>query len=235
MLEAITKRLSEQVENEELTVEGYSFFMPSIELTNAIIEHNQRLVAEASERNFPAGYQSNQSAPQIEDSSLFGRIESVLLRARGVPDRRRQTRMGQLLVSERLYHYLSSLAETPLANQGGDFPIWEYLPSGMATMLGLSAYREMPADASQSVEIRESLEQLTGEFRDWLVKEHGIFVTPWFSISLTENDTLILELDDSPQGCSTVEDAGAYPVAIEIDTADSEVAAGARVYGASTP
>jgi hypothetical protein len=236
MSQATTQKLSERVENEKLTF-GYEFFMPSNELTNAIIEQNQRLVAKAREGNLSPGSQSNQNVSQVEDGSLLGRMESELLRSQGMPDPRRQTRTGQLLISERLYHYLSSLAETPLANEGGEFPIWEYVPSGMATMLGLSAYREMPADARQAVEIRELLEQLTLEFRAWLVKEHGSFVTPWFEIELTEDDALILESEQlTPDYQKTPGEASLYRSIVSEDDAAAEMEAAAddKMYGATT-
>lgn len=186
----------------EVSPKGFRFFMPSTELTKAIIDQNQQLVAEYVERNFPPGYQSNQTESEDQDGSLLGRLGLETLRSESTVDTERQTRKGKQLISERLYHYLSSLAETPRALAGGEFPIWEYLPDGMATMLGLSAYRDMQQDSARAMEIRQLLEGITGEFRNWLLEEqHGRFVTPWIEIDL-RNDALRL---------AVIEDSDAFP------------------------
>ncbi len=179
------------LENRVRVAEGpkqFRFFMPSTELTKAIVEQNQRLVAESVERNFPVAYQSSE-AESDEDESLLARVESDVLRSRNTVDPDQEMRKVKRLISAKLYHYLSSLAETPRALRGGDFPIWEYLPQGAATMLGLSGH-----EAAQDGEIGVLMEALTREFRNWLLtEEYGRFVTPWIEIKLHENDSLQLQ------------------------------------------
>jgi hypothetical protein len=196
--------------HEDASVNGFRFFMPSAELTKAVMKQNQQLVSEYVERNFPPGYQSTETESENEDGSLLGRLELEKLATPSTVDHERQTLMGKRLISERLYHYLSSLAETPRALEGADFPLWEYLPDGMATMLGLSAYRDMPRDSARAMEIRQLLERITLEFRNWLLEEqHGIFVTPWIEIGLSEGDDLRLTaLEEEPQ--LVAESFGAY-------------------------
>ncbi|MEP6637090.1 MAG: hypothetical protein ABJB97_10225 [Acidobacteriota bacterium] len=162
--------------------------MPSTELTKAIVEQNQRLVAESVERNFPVAYQSSETESD-EDESLLARIEADVLRSRNMVEPDQEMRKVKRLISAKLYHYLSSLAETPRALRGGDFPIWEYLPQGAATMLGLSGQESAPEG-----EISRLMEGLTREFRNWLLtEEYGRFVTPWIEIKLHENDSLQLQ------------------------------------------
>lgn len=178
--------------------EGFRFFMPSTRLAKAIMQQNQQLVSEYVERNFPPGYQANDT--EAQDGSLLGRLGLEMLRSPNAIDQERQIKMGKRLISERLYHYLSSLAETPRALGGRTFPLWEYLPDGMATMLGLSAYRTMPQDSLRTIEIRQLLEGVTTEFRNWLVeKQNGSFVTPWIEIAISGDDDLRLAVIEESQ------------------------------------
>ena len=202
----------EVAENERASLKGFRFFMPSTELTNAIMEENQRLVSDYVETNFPPEHQISEIDSQTEDGS---RLESERPRFPSTVDPERQTVIGKRLISERLYHYLSSLAESPWARAGHDFPIAEYIPDGMATMLGLSAHRDMPRDSERAMEISQMLEEVTQEFRNWLLEEeHGSFVTPWIKIDLSDNAlrlTLIEESEDSSQSTeATVADGWAF-------------------------
>jgi hypothetical protein len=169
--------------------EGFRFFMPTTELTGAILVQNQRLVLDNIFENYPVGPEID---ADIEDESLTTQLEVEAVVSSADVDHQRQILSCQRLVAERLYHYLSSLAESPWARNGQDFPISEYVPEGMATMLGFSAYFELPSDANRAKEIRHLLDKLTDEFRDWLIRENGEFVTPWIEIHLQSNDTLRL-------------------------------------------
>ena len=189
MQEVATAMAEGTGENAATAFEGFEFFMPSPELTASILEQNQRLVLENIRENYPP-------APEIDADSEAESL-TALLEVEGVvssaeADHRQQLLSCQRLVAERLYHYLSSLAESPWARDGQDFPIAEYIPEGMATMLGLSAYFEIPGDSDHAKEIRQVLDQLTDEFRDWLRRENGEFVTPWIEVHLHSNDALRL-------------------------------------------
>jgi hypothetical protein len=168
----------------------FRFFMPTAELTKAIIKQNQRLFYDYVQRNFPAG--DEEGRDDDEGLSLLGRMLPRRLRSKTSVDSDRQIESGQQLISERLYNYLSSLSESPWAKEGNTFPLREYVPDGMANMLGLSAYRDLQQDSPQAVEILRLLGALTDEFRDWLVTERGSFVTPWLEIHLNEDDELRL-------------------------------------------
>jgi hypothetical protein len=176
---------------ENATQHSFRFFMPSAELTKAIIAQNQRLLSGYVQRNFPV----NEEEGQVDDEglSLIARMLPRRLRAKASANSDRQIEHGQRLISERLYHYLSSLSESPWAKEGNTFPLREYVPDGMANMLGLSAYRNMPPDSPEAREITRLLSALTDEFRDWLsAKEHSSFVTPWLEIHLNEHEEIRL-------------------------------------------
>jgi hypothetical protein len=174
--------------NEANASEGFKFFVPTTELTVAILEENQRLVLE----NMRENYDGLEIDADIEDESLTASLEAEEAVPSGEVDHQRKIQSCQRLVAERLYHYLSSLAESPWARDGQDFPIAEYIPEGMATMLGLSAYFELPNDSDQAKNTRHLLDRLTDEFRDWLRGENGEFVTPWIEVHLHGNDALRL-------------------------------------------
>jgi predicted RNA-binding protein with RPS1 domain len=173
---AVPKR--EVAEEREVSLKEFKFFMPSSDLANAIMEENQHLVSEYVERNYPPGYLESETESQTEEGG-------------------RETRMAKRLISERLFHYLSSLAETPRAVDGNDFPLWDYLSDGMATMLGLSAYRDMPSESPRAKGIRRLVDRITFEFREWLRDEQrGAFVTPWIEIHLADDALRFVAIED---------------------------------------
>lgn len=170
---------------------SFRFFMPSPELTEAIIAQNRRLLSDYVQRNFPI----TEEEGRVDDEglSLIARMLPRRVRARASASGERSLEHGQRLISERLYHYLSSLSESPWAKEGNTFPLREYIPDGMANILGLSAYRNMPPDSLEAREIPRLLSALTDEFRDWLsALEHSSFVTPWLEIYLDEHEELRL-------------------------------------------
>ena len=120
------------------TAKTFDFFLPSPELAEAIVQQNQALVYEYAKRTTP----EIDIEGETEDRSLLGGL------FRGSRPNRigetRSTQTAQHVIAERLYHYLSSLSETPWALAGGEFPIAEYVTDGMGTMLGLSVYRKEP-------------------------------------------------------------------------------------------
>jgi hypothetical protein len=76
--------------------------------------------------------------------------------------------------------------------EGGSFPVSEYLPRGMITMLGFSSLRKQP-DSQRAVKVWRLVERLTEEFVDWLANDqNGAFVTPWLEIHLTMDGALRL-------------------------------------------
>jgi hypothetical protein len=73
------------------------------------------------------------------------------------------------------------MTESPHARDGGRFPLWEVIPGGMSTMLGLSPESNL-------------IKSLTKEFRDWLRdKQHGRYKGPWWEVLLDDDDTLVLK------------------------------------------
>ncbi len=170
---------------------GFRFFTPTTELAGAILKQNQRLVLDNILEEYPVGPEID---ADIEDESLTAPVEVEGVVYSADLDPQRQILSCQRLVAERLYHYLSSLAESPWAREGQDFPIAEYIPEGMATMLGLSAYFELPGHSDEAKKIRHLMDNLTDEFRDWLRLENGEFVTPWIEIHLQRNDALRLRV-----------------------------------------
>jgi len=171
------------------TSKTFEFFVPSPELAEAIVKQNQALVREYAKRTTP-----EIDIGETEDRSLLGGLLRGLQPHRISEAHTRSTQTAQHVIAERLYHYLSSLSETPWALAGGEFPIGEYVTDGMGTMLGLSVYRKEP-DSPRGEEIRQLLERLTGEFQHWLVTEqHGTFVTPWLEMHLDASGELRLNL-----------------------------------------
>ena len=164
----------------------FVFFQPSTELTDEIIKQNQALVKDYNTRTGPEA-----GAERDEDEPALGRF--------GLGSQRQVRQvlpspieMGQQLITEKIYNYLSSLSETPWAMEGGSFPVSEYLPRGMITMLGFSSLRKQP-DSQRAVKVWRLVERLTEEFVDWLANEqNGAFVTPWLEIHLTMDGALRL-------------------------------------------
>lgn len=201
------------IEDAEVLPSAYRFFMPKPDLTAAIIEQNHQLV-EQVQMDFSSGYttelepEGGESLVESErgtDPRDLERPDSYLLKSLqnlGIdqpsgegptpPDHDRQIHATQREIAERLYNYLYSLAESPWAREDPDFIISECIPRGMATMLGLSVDPDVSTDSSQVIQIRNILNSLTEEFRDWLVKENGEFITPWFQISLQAPDVMRL-------------------------------------------
>jgi hypothetical protein len=174
----------------ENTANSFEFFLPSPELAEALVAQNQALVSDyARMMNLETEMQE-----EAEDRSLLGGLVSGLRPNRARESQSRSTEMARRVIAERLYHYVSSLSETPFALAGGEFPVHEYIADGMGTMLGLSAYRKQP-DSARSREIRQLLERLTSEFQDWLIdKQKGKFVTPWLEMHLDARGQLRLLL-----------------------------------------
>jgi len=187
--------------------DSFVFFMPSADLTIEIIRQNQSLVRDYAARTVP-GISSESS----DDEPLLGRFGLGYLRTRSVSGKP-SIESGQRLIAERLYHYLSSLSESPWARDGGSFPVSEYVTDGMITMLGFSSLRRHP-DSSRALEVRQLFETLTEEFVDWLANEqNGAFVTPWIEMHLTTKGELSLiaisedELEDSGDKMESIDEA----------------------------
>ena len=177
----------------------FVFFKPSAELTKEIIKQNQALVKDYTARTAP----EEQTETDYYEPHL-GRFGLGHLR----PMRQTLTspvEVGQQVIAERMYNYLSSLSESPWAMDGGSFPVSEYLPSGMITMLGFSSLRKQ-ANSARAKNVWRLVELLTEEFVDWLANEqNGAVVTPWLEMHLTTEGELLLiaipenEVDDSTE------------------------------------
>lgn len=177
----------------------FVFFKPSAELTAKIIKQNQALVKEYTARTAPE--ESTESENYEPD---FDRFDPGPRRP-GRQASRSPVEVGQQVIVERLYNYLSSLSESQWALDRGSFPIDEYLPNGMLTMLGFSSLRKQP-ESQLATEVGYLMEQLTEEFVNWLANEqNGAFVTPWLEMHLTTHGELLLiaipedEVDDSTE------------------------------------
>jgi Txe/YoeB family toxin of Txe-Axe toxin-antitoxin module len=178
------------------THKEFHFFKPKELLTKAIAEQNQRLLSESLQRVSPEEELSREAfegdEPEHEPlmESYFGKLSRRVRRN----SEEQQVKQLQRLMGERLYHYLATLAESPYAREGGRFDIWEYIPSGMANLLGLAAAFDNPVPESERiVYTRHLLGKFTEEFRDWLVEEHKSYVCAWGEISLDEQDRLMLQ------------------------------------------
>jgi len=196
----------------------FVFFKPSTELAREIISQNQALVKEYTAKTLP-----QDSAETNGDESIFGRFGLGYPRATK-PALKSPDETGQELIAERLYHYLTSLAESPWSIEGGSFPVSEYLPNGMITMLGFSSLRRQPKSV-RALDVWQLVERLTEEFLNWLANEqNGAFVTPWLEMHLTAEGELRLiaipetELEDSssqenePRAAAAAKIAGAYGI-----------------------
>lgn len=180
----------------EVTSKEHFFFRPSEPLTRAIAEQNQRLVAESVQRISPAdelreeAFEGDESEREPIATAYPGREPR---RARYAPEEQ-QTSQLQRLMGDRLYHFLATLAESPYAREGGKFSMREYIPRGMANVLGLSAaFISHQPEPEQAIHTRHLLEDFTGEFRYWLVQQHRLYVCAWGEIHLDEEDRLMLQ------------------------------------------
>ncbi len=181
----------------DATHKEFHFFKPKELLTKAIAEQNQRLLLESLQRVSPEEELSREAfegdEPEHESlmESYFGRFSRRVRRN----SEEQQVRQLQRLMGERLYHYLATLAESPYARGGGKFDIREYIPQGMASLLGLAAAFDSHEPQSEHVMYtRHLLEKFTDEFRDWLVGEQQRFyVCAWGEIYLDEDDKLMLQ------------------------------------------
>lgn len=188
----------------------FVFFKPSSELTDEIIKQNQALVKEYAARTAPedvAEFEEDEAGP-----GRFGLSYQPPL-SRTV---RSPVETGQQVITERIYHYLSSLSESPWAAEGGSFVVSEYLPKGLITMLGFSSIRKQP-ESQRAHTIERLVERLTEEFVDWLAnQQNGAFVTPWLEIHLTTQGEL--RLIAIPE--TEVEDATMFATAATASSGD---------------
>jgi hypothetical protein len=181
----------------DVSSKEFLFFRPTEPLTKALVEQNQRLVAESLHRVSPAdelrqtGFGDDESEGESVVSSFPRKVSRRTQRDTEEP----QTKRLQRLIGERLYHYLATLAESPYAREGGRFDIWEYIPQGVANTLGLAAaFTGHQPKSEQAMYSRHLLEKLTVEFRDWLVERHRSYVCAWGEIHLDEKDRLMLQM-----------------------------------------
>lgn len=194
----------------------FVFFKPSTELAEEIIKQNQALVKEYAARTAP-----EETAEYDEDESSLGQFGLNYQRpvSRSV---RSPIETGQQVITERIYHYLSSLSESPWAMEGGSFAVSEYLSKGLITMLGFSSIRKQP-DSQRTATIERLVERLTEEFVDWLAnQQNGAFVTPWLEIHLSNEGEL--RLISIPE--TEVEDESTMQIANEASASSGEVATG---------
>ena len=194
----------------------FVFFKPSAELTEEIIKQNQALVKEYAARTAP-----EETAEFEGDESGFGQFG--LSHQRPVNRTvRSSVETAQQVITERTYHYLSSLSESPWAMEGGTFAVSEYLPKGLITMLGFSSIRKQP-ESQRAIVVEGLIEQLTEEFVNWLAnQQNGAFVTPWLEIHLTTEGELRLIAIPETQ----VEEDSAMQVANEASASVGAIATG---------
>jgi hypothetical protein len=168
------------INNIDEFIDNCLFFQPSPELTIAIVGRNQMALSEPLHSSWDEEEVDLEADEDIDD---FRASESVDLteQARSViPHEDTQEPEYPRIIGERLYHFLASLSESPHARNGGVFPLWEVIPGGMATALGL------PRGSSL-------LKSLTEEFRAWLRGEwQGRYKGPWWQVVLDDNDNLVL-------------------------------------------
>lgn len=209
---------------------SFVFFKPSPKLADEILKQNQALVKEYAARTAPEEVEEGDDEPDI------GRFGFSYKR----PVRQTLTspvEMGQQLITEKIYNYLSSLSESSWAMEGGSFPVSEYLPRGMITMLGFSSLRKQP-DSQRAVGVWQLVERLTEEFVDWLANEqNGAFVTPWLEIHLTTDGELrLIAIPESEVEDGTIQEIDEAAMFQEIDEAAMSATEGtAHVYGAHQP
>src|SRR5204863_5577130 len=118
----------------------FLFFWPTEPLAIALAEQNRRLVAESLQRVSPADELGQEASEddELERDSMAASAPGREARHAGRASAEQQTRRLQRLMGERLYHFLATLAESPYAQEGGKFSIWEFIPQGMANMLELA-------------------------------------------------------------------------------------------------
>jgi hypothetical protein len=181
----------------DVTLKEFLFFKPSEPLTSAIAAQNQRLGLESLQRVSPEEELSREAFEDDEserESLMTAYLRRFSRRGRRESEEQQVKRL-QWLMGERLYHYLATLAESPYAREGGRFYIWDYIPQGMATMLGLAAaFDNHVPDSEQVMYTRHLLKKFTEEFRDWLVEEQrGSYVCAWGEIYLDGPDRFMLQ------------------------------------------
>jgi hypothetical protein len=169
------------MDNIDNLVEEKLFFRPSPELARAIVEQNQMLVSQSFQSNLDDEELDLEEDEGLEDPGTEVDSPLMLQETSAPPERYSGAYEYERVIGERLYHFLASMSESPYAREGGRFPLWEVIPGGMSTMLGVP---------------RESnlIYSLTEEFRNWLRNEHqGTYKGPWWQILLDDDDTLVLK------------------------------------------
>lgn len=167
--------------NIENFIEQKQFFKPTPTLARAIVRNNQMLVSQPlqtpwddEELDLEEDEGLDDSTTDIDSTMTFSQSPAAIERDSGEYE-------SQRIISERLYHFLASMTESPYARDGGRFPLWEVIPGGMSTMLG------MPPDSNL-------MRALVEEFRKWLRDEQrGRYKGPWWEVVLDDDEALVLK------------------------------------------
>jgi hypothetical protein len=169
------------IDNIDNLIEEKLFFRPSRELARVIVGQNQGLVSQSLQNNWDDEELDLEEDEEGDDPSSRDGSPLMFQETSVSPERDSGEYEYQRVIGERLYHFLASMSESPYAREGGRFPLWEVIPGGMSTMLGVP---------------RESnlLHSLTEEFRDWLRGEQqGRYTGPWWQVLLDDDDALVLK------------------------------------------
>lgn len=179
----------------ENVIEQSLFFRPSFTLARAIVAQNQMLASQ------PLHTEWDHAELDLEENE---EIEELRMALDSPPQREPGSDDYQRIIAERLYHFLASLTETPYAREGGRIPLWEVIPGGMATNLGLPRESDL-------------VHSLAEEFRLWLRRDcQGSYAGPWWHVSLDDDDQLVLKETASKQDflqTLTKKRGGAYAAA----------------------
>jgi hypothetical protein len=162
-------------------IEKKLFFRPSATLAQAIVGLNQTFVSQFLQSDWDNEELDLEEDEDVDDPSAAFDSSLMVQATTAATGRDRVEDEYQRVIGDRLYHFLASMTESPYAREGGRFPLWEVIPGGMSTMLGVPRESDL-------------LHTLTEEFRNWLLREHrGTYKGPWWVVSLDDDDALVLK------------------------------------------
>ena len=137
-------------------------------------------------------------------------------------DANKQISVMRRVIGERLYRYLASAARNNSDNDEA-VKIWECIPWGMSAMLGFPPYGDIDLSTDDGRHMIEVLNDLTYEFREWLLNQSNGYRAPWGELIMIGGDYLkitadmpgeLRELERRPRRVAVAADAqGEYAIA----------------------
>lgn len=150
------------------------FFLPSKSLTKTILDLNSEYLGEVPKQN---------------------KRKKTVNRLLGFVSGRSKVDHHQRVIAERLFRYLSSIAQEIEPNEKQDVMlITDLVPRGIPRWLGLPDYTRIDVGTDLGNRTILALEALTAEFAQWLLAE-GVYQAPWGELVMLDRRRLQITPD----------------------------------------